>query len=70
MSKKKKVPRAKGLNIISPKEFERVAAEESIMFVLVAKKLHGETREEQLEEVKSVLQEFKDVFPEELRDHL
>ena len=40
------------------------------MFVLVAKELHGETHEEQLEEVKSVLQEFKDVFLEELPDHL
>ena len=38
--------------------------------VLVARELHGETREEQPEEVKSVLQEFKDVFPEELPDHL
>ena len=35
------------------------------MFVLVARELHGETREKQLEEVKLVLQEFKDVFPEE-----
>ena len=40
------------------------------MFVLVARELHGETREEQPEEVKSVLQDFKDVFPEELLDHL
>ena len=55
ISKKTKVPRAKGVNIISPKEFERVAVQESIVFVLVARKLHGETREEQLEEVKSVL---------------
>ena len=70
MSKKTKVPKAKGLNIISPKEFERVAVQESIVFVLVARKLHGETREEQPEEVKSVLQEFKDVFPKELPDLL
>ena len=70
MSKKKKVPRAKGLNIISPKEFERVAVQESIVFVLVARKLHGETCEEQPEEVKSMLQKFKDVFLEELPYHL
>ena len=55
MSKKTKAPKAKGLNVISPKAFERVVVQESIVFVLVAKELHGETREEQLEEVKSVL---------------
>ena len=54
----------------APKEFERVAVRESIVFVLVARELHGETREEQPEEMKSMLQEFKDVFPEELPDHL
>ena len=70
MSKKIEAPKAKGLNIISPKAFERVAVQESVVFVLVARELHGETREEQLEEVKSMLQEFKDVFPEELPDHL
>ena len=70
MSKKTEAPKAKGLNIISPKAFERVAIQESIVFVLFARELHGETHEEQPEEVKSVLQEFKDVFPEELPDHL
>ena len=69
MSKKIEAPKAKGLNIISPKAFERVVVQESIVFVLVVKELHGETREEQLEEVKLVLQEFKDVFLEELPDH-
>ena len=39
----------------APKAFERVAVRESIVFVLVARELHGETREEQLEEVKLVL---------------
>ena len=70
MSKKTEAPKVKGLNIISPKSFERVAIQESIVFVLVARELHGKTCKEQLEEVKSVLQEFKDVFPEELLDHL
>ncbi|XP_023902191.1 uncharacterized protein LOC112014045 [Quercus suber] len=70
MSKKIEAPKAKGLNIISPKAFERVAVQESIVFVLVARELHGETREEQPEKVKSVLQEFNDVFLEELPDHL
>ena len=52
MSKKTEAPKAKGLNIISPKAFERVAIQESIVFVLVARELHGET---QPKEVKSVL---------------
>ena len=55
MSKKTEAPEAKGLNIISPKAFEKVVVQKSIVFVLVAKELHGETREEQPEEVKSVL---------------
>nr|XP_023900366.1 uncharacterized protein LOC112012220 [Quercus suber] len=70
MSKKKEAPKAKDLSIISPKAFEKVAIQESIVFVLVAREVHGETCEEQPEEVKLVLQEFKDVFPEELPDHL
>ena len=70
MSKKTKAPKVKGLNIISPKAFERVAVQESIVFVLVARELHRETREEQPEEVKSMLQKFKDVFLEELPYHL
>ena len=55
MSKKTEAPKAKGLNIISPKAFERVATQESIVFVLVAREFHGETREKQPEEVKSML---------------
>ena len=70
MIKKKETPKAKGLNIISSKAFERVAVQEFVVFALVARELHGEAHEEQPEEVKSVLQEFKDVFPEELLDHL
>ena len=46
MSKKTKAPKAKGLNIISPKAFERVVVQESIVLVLVARELHGETHEE------------------------
>ena len=55
MSKKIEAPKAKGLNIISPKAFERVVVQESIVFVLVAMEFHVETREEQPEEVKLVL---------------
>ena len=70
MSKKTEAPKVKGLNIISPKAFEKVVVQESIVFFLVARELHRETNEEQPEEVKSVLQEFKDVLPQELPDHL
>ena len=70
MSKKKEVPRAKGLNIISSKAFERVAIQESVVFGLVARELNGEAREEPPEEVKSMLQDFKDVFLKKLPDHL
>ena len=55
MSKKTEAPKVKSLNIISLKAFERVAVQESIVFFLVTRELHGETREEQPEEVKSVL---------------
>ena len=39
MSKKIEVPKVKGLNIINLKAFERVAIQESIVFVLVVKEL-------------------------------
>ena len=55
ISKKTEAPKAKGLNIISPKAFERVAVQESIVFILVPRELLEETREEQPEEVKSML---------------
>ena len=55
ISKKTEASKVKDLNIISPKQFERVAVQESIVFVLVARELHGEIREEQPEEVQSVL---------------
>ena len=70
ISKKKEIPKEKGLNIISSKAFERVVVQESVVFTLVARELHGEAHEEQPEEVKSVLQEFKDVFLKDLPDHL
>ena len=70
VSKMKEVPKAKGLNIISSKAFEMVAIQESVVFALFAKELNGEAHEKQPEEVKSVLQEFKNVFPKELPDHL
>ena len=46
MSKKTEAPNAKDLNIISPRAFEREAVQESIVFFLVARELHGKAREE------------------------
>jgi len=40
------------------------------VFALVAKELNREVREKQPKEMMLVLQEFKDVLPEELPDHL
>ena len=50
MSKKKDVTKVKGLNIISPKVFERVAVQELVVFTLVAKKITMHPSEEPPEE--------------------
>ena len=74
VNKKREVMAPKGLNIISHKAFERVANQEFVVLVLVAREVLLEIplalHEEPLEEVKSVLNEFQDVFPEDLPDYL
>jgi hypothetical protein len=74
VNKKREVMAPKGLNIISHKAFERVANQESVVLVLVAREVPLEIplalHEEPPEEVKSVLNEFQDVFPEDLPDQL
>ena len=66
VNKKREVMAPKGLNIISHKAFERVANQESVVLVLVAREVPLEIplalHEEPPEEVKSVLNEFQDVF--------
>jgi hypothetical protein len=62
MNKKKVVTKERGLNIISPKAFERVANQESIVFALVAKEVTLETHEGPPEKVKLVLKDFLDVL--------
>jgi len=59
-----------GLNIISPREFDKEICEESIVFVIVAKEIVEDFLEEPPEEVREVLEEFLDVFPSELLDAL
>ncbi|XP_022869036.1 uncharacterized protein LOC111388534 [Olea europaea var. sylvestris] len=66
---KKSVER-KGLHIISPTEFERTLVGDSVMFALVVVEVPSYSTIESPVEVLSALQEFRDVFPEDLPDHL
>jgi len=59
-----------GLNIISPREFDKEICEESVVFAVVAKEIVEDFLEEPPEEVREVLREFLDVFPSELPDAL
>jgi hypothetical protein len=59
-----------GLNIISPREFDKEIREESIVFALVVKEIVEDILEEPPEEVKRVLKEFLDVFPSKLHNVL
>jgi hypothetical protein len=57
-SQKKNKVKEGGLNIISPREFDKEICEESIVFVVVANKMVKDFLEEPLEEVMEVLKEF------------
>jgi hypothetical protein len=59
-----------GLNIISPREFDKEICEEFVVFAVVAKEIVEDFLEEPPEEVREVLREFLDVFPSELPDAL
>ena len=61
-NKNKDMTKPRSVNIINPKAFERTANQEPIMFAIVAKEVTLDTNEEPKEEVRSVLQEFQDVF--------
>uniref|UniRef100_A0A2N9HIP4 Integrase catalytic domain-containing protein n=1 Tax=Fagus sylvatica TaxID=28930 RepID=A0A2N9HIP4_FAGSY len=69
-NKNKDMTKPRSVNIISPKAFEKTANQESIMFAIVAKEVTLDTNEEPKEEVRSVLQEFQDVFPDDLPNQL
>jgi hypothetical protein len=56
----------KRLNIISHKKFEKKVREESIMLVLIAKKVIENFSDEPPEEIKKELKEFLNVFPSKL----
>jgi len=59
-----------GLNIISPREFDKEICEEAIVFAVVAKEIVEDFLQEPPEKVREVLREFLDVFPSELPDAL
>ena len=69
-NKNKDMTKPRSVNIIRPKAFARTANQESIMFAIVAKEVTLDTNEEPKEEVRSVLQEFQDVFPDDLPNQL
>jgi len=69
-SQKKNKVKDEGLNIISPREFDKEICEESVVFAVVAKETVEDFLEEPPEEVREVLREFLDVFPFELPNAL
>ncbi|XP_022889497.1 uncharacterized protein LOC111405037 [Olea europaea var. sylvestris] len=66
----KKIVERKGLHMISPTEFERTVKEDSIVFAVVIMEVPSESPILTPDEVQSILQEFRDVFPEDLPDLL
>ena len=66
----RKEPKKQSMNLISPKELERAVNQDSIIFVLVVTEAALDNFEEPRKEVRSVLQEFQDVFPKELPNQL
>lgn len=66
----KKSVEQKGLHIISPTEFERTIVGDSIVFALVVMEALSNSTSADTAKVQSILQEFRDVFPEDLPDHL
>jgi hypothetical protein len=69
-SQKKNKVKEGGLNIISPREFDKEICEESVVFAIVAKEIVEDFLEEPPEKVREVLKEFLDVFPFKLPDVL
>ncbi|XP_058103238.1 uncharacterized protein LOC131246829 [Magnolia sinica] len=60
----------KSLHIISAREFEKEAKEDSMVYALVAREITPEVPSELPCEVTSVLKEYSDVFPEDLPNEL
>ncbi|XP_022851801.1 uncharacterized protein LOC111373499 [Olea europaea var. sylvestris] len=66
----KKIVERKGLHMISPTKFERTLKEDSVVFAVVVMEVSSKSPILTPDEVQSVLQEFRDVFPEYLPDIL
>jgi hypothetical protein len=60
----------KGLNIISPMEFERTLVDDAVVFAVVVMEVLLDSPIISSIEAQSLLQEFQDVFPKDLPDHL
>ena len=58
------------MNVINPKELERAINQGSIIFALIVKEAALDNFEEPRKKVRSMLQEFQDVFPKELPNQL
>ena len=65
-----KEPPRKVLQLISAREFECEVEEGHPIFVVMARETIEETSHTHLEEVAPILQEFQDVFPEDLPEDL
>lgn len=61
------ISQSKALHIISPRHFVRETKDDSIIFIIFSKESHLLTS---MEIVKPVLEEFQDVFPEDLPNEL
>ena len=59
-----------GIHLISAKDLDREVSEGSPIWMLAVKDVQDQPKDQQLEGVKGVLEEFQDVFPEDLPDCL
>ena len=69
-NKAKEEPKKQSMNLINPKELERVVNQDFIIFALVVKEAALDSFEEPRKEVRSMLQKFQYVFPKELPNQL
>ena len=59
-----------GVNLITAKELERELTEGTPVWLLTSKEIREPSLQEPSQEVVEGLEEFKEVFPEDLPDHL
>lgn len=66
----KKSAERNGLHIINPTEFERTVVGDSVVFALVVLEVLSSSPSVAPPEAQAIIQEFQDVFPEDLPDEL